>query len=38
MAMYDAPNAVEKLKQPKKHPPVEKLEVIKDAFKYFGVI
>ena len=38
MTMYVAPNAVEKLKQPKKHPSVEKLEVIKDALKYFGVI
>ncbi len=36
--MYDAPNAVEKLKQPGKHPTAEKVEAIKDALKYFGVI
>ena len=31
--MYDAPNAVEELKQPKKHPTAEKVEAIKDALK-----
>ena len=36
--MYDAPNAVVGLKQPKKHLPVEKKEAIKDALKYFEVI
>ncbi len=36
--MYDAPNAVEELKQPRKHPPKEKVEAIKDALKYFEVI
>ena len=36
-SMYDAPNAVEELKQPRKHPTPEKVEVIKDALKYFGV-
>ena len=36
--VYDAPNAVEKLKQPGKHPTAEKVEAIKDALKYFGVI
>ena len=35
---YDAPNAVEELKQPRKHPPKEKVEAIKDALKYFEVI
>ena len=35
---YDAPNAVDELKQPKKHPPKEKMEAIKDALKYFEVI
>ena len=36
--MYDAPNAVEELKQPRKHPTVEKAEAIKDALKHFEVI
>ena len=38
MPMYDAPNAVEELKQPRKHPTEEKVEAIKDALKYFEVI
>jgi len=38
LPMYDAPNAVEKLKQPRKHPTAEKVEAIKDALKYFNVI
>ena len=38
LPMYDAPNAVEELKQPRKHPTPEKVEVIKDALKYFAVI
>lgn len=38
LPMYDAPNAVEVLKQPRKHPTAEKVEAIKDALKYFGVI
>lgn len=38
LTMYDAPNAVEELKQPRKHPPEEKVEAIKDALKYFEVI
>ena len=37
LPMYDAPNAVEDLKQPRKHPTPEKVEAIKDALKYFGV-
>ena len=36
--MYDAPNMVEELKQPRRHPTAEKVEVIKDALKHFGVI
>ena len=38
LPMYDAPNAVEELKQPRKHPTQEKVEAIKDALKYFGII
>ena len=38
LPMYDAPNAVEELKQPKKHPTAEKVETIKDALKHFEVI
>ena len=38
LPMYDAPNAVEELKQPRKHPTAEKVEAIKDALKYFKVI
>ena len=38
LAMYDAPNAVEESKQPRKHPPKEKVEAITEAFKYFEVI
>ena len=38
LPMYDAPNAVEELKQPRKHPMVEKVEAIKDALKHFEVI
>lgn len=30
LPMYDAPNAVEELKQPRKHPTAEKVEAIKD--------
>lgn len=30
----DAPNAVEELKQPRKHPTAEKVEAIKDALKH----
>ena len=38
LPMYDAPNAVEELKQPRKHPTPEKVEAIKDALKYFKVV
>ena len=35
---YDAPNAVEELKRPRKHPTPEKVEAIKDALKHFEII
>ena len=38
LPMYDAPNAVEELKQPRKHPTAEKVEAIKDALKHFDLI
>ena len=38
LPMYDAPNAVEELKNPRKHPTPEKVEAIKDALKYFEII
>jgi len=38
LPMYDAPNVVQKLKQPRKHPPKEKVEAIKAALKYFEMI
>ncbi len=38
LPMYDAPNAVERLKQPRKHPTPEKVEAIKDALRYFEII
>ena len=38
LPMYDAPNEVEELKQPRKHPTAEKVEAIKDALKHFEVI
>ena len=38
LKMYDAPNAVEELKHPRKRPPKEKIEAITDALKYFEVI
>lgn len=38
LSMYDAPNMVEELKQPRRHPTAEKVEAIKDALKHFGVI
>ena len=37
LPMYDAPNAVEELKQPRKHPTEEKVEAIKEALKHFGL-
>jgi len=38
LSMYDAPNAVEELKQPQKHPTPEKVDAIKDALEYFEII
>lgn len=38
LSMYDAPNMVEELKQPRRHPTAEKVEAIKDTLKHFGVI
>ena len=38
LPMYDAPNAVEELKQPGKYPTAEKVEAIKDVLRYFEVI
>ena len=38
LPMYDAPNAVEELKQPRKHPTPEKVEAIKDALKHFNIV
>src|SRR5574344_1437083 len=38
LPMYDAPNAVETLKQPRKHPTPIQVAAIKDALTYFEVI
>lgn len=38
LPMYDAPNSVEELKQPRKHPTAEKMEAIKDALRYYEEI
>ena len=38
LPMYDAPNAVEELKNPRKHPTPEKVEAIKDALKHFRLV
>ncbi len=38
LTMYDAPNAVEELKHPRKRPPKKKVEAITDVLKYFEVI
>ena len=38
LPMYDAPNAVEELKQPRKHPTPEKVEAIMNALKHFELI
>lgn len=38
LTMYDVSNAVEELKQLRKHPPKVKIEAITDALKYFEVI
>lgn len=38
LPMYDAPNAVEELKQPRKHPIAKKVQAKKDALKHFEMI
>lgn len=38
LPIYDAPNAVEELEQPRKHLTAEKVEAIKDALKHVDVI
>ena len=38
LPMYDAPNAVEELKNPRKHPTLEKEAAIMDALTHFGII
>lgn len=38
LPMYDAPNAVETLKQPRKHPTPIQVDAIKEALTYFEVI
>ena len=38
LPMYDAPNAVEELKQSRKHPTKEKIKAITDALVYFELI
>jgi tRNA G37 N-methylase Trm5 len=37
LPMYDAPNTVEELKNPRKHPTPEKVKAIKDALNHFSV-
>jgi 23S rRNA (uracil1939-C5)-methyltransferase len=38
LPMYDAPNAVEELKHPRKNPTIEKVEAIRDALKHFRLL
>ena len=38
LPMYDASNAVEELKHPRKHPTAEKVEAIKDALRHFELV
>ena len=38
LPMYDAPNTVETLKNPRKHPTPIQVDAIKDALTYFEVI
>ena len=38
LPMYDAPNAVETLKNPRKYPTPIQIDAIKDALTYFEVI
>ena len=38
LPMYDAPNAVKKLKRSRSHSTAEMVEAIKDALNYFEII
>ncbi|MCO7123971.1 RNA methyltransferase [Ihubacter massiliensis] len=38
LPMYNAPNTVEELKQPRKYPTTEKVEAIKNVLKHSGLI
>lgn len=38
LPMYDAPNVVEELKQPRKHPPKKRVKAIRDALRYFKIM
>ena len=38
LPMYDAPNAVDELKHPRKHPTPIQVDAIKDALAHFEVI
>lgn len=38
LPMYDAPNAVEELKHPRKHPTPVQVDAINDALRYFAVV
>ena len=38
LKMYDAPNAVETLKNPRKHPTQKAIKAIEDALNYFELI
>lgn len=38
LPMFDAPNAVEELKNSRKHPTPEKVQAIKEALKHFDMI
>ena len=38
LPMHNAPNAVEELKQPRKHPTVVQVEAIKDTLKHLKAI
>ena len=38
LSMYDAPNAVEKLKRPRAHPSHKMVAAIKEALAHFGLI
>ncbi len=38
LPMYDAPNGVEKLKNPRNHPTPKMINAIKESSKYYGII